>query len=287
MSYITIPKVELKNRKCQLSFLSKDIYDLNNCELFWLVTTEICNRVPNFYKRKISPICKQVDKNRFNEKYLIFTHKAAGWRSQDRHFRAALFLGKHLNRTVIFNSMILSSYHNRSFNSEPTVSDFNIMYDMKKMNLYTNVISIGDISLPELVSIICDKSKYYYTDEYITSIANIKKMDVKFLCCKKDILFNCSSFYDAEKFKEEIYYEGDFVSSTKSQIQKSEDIINSLGEYYAIHVRRGDILFEESKVEEHKGVTAEEVSFYTDLSKHTGMLKKWIPKGSSSKTETS
>lgn len=276
MSWITVPEIESKRKKNKLAFLVKNIKNLNDCERHWLVQTEISNHVPPSYKSRL--LSKYKRTNNLNDKYLLFTHRAAGWRSQDRVFRLALLLGKRINRTVVFNSVLFSTYHNRLFSSEPAVGNINVFYDMEKVNLYTKTLNISDMSPEELAEIICDDSKYYHKGN--VDLDFIKNLDVKYLCCRSAILDHARYLCREDaNFRKEIDYGDHFITPPQSKIQISEEIINSLGDYYAIHVRRGDILYDDSRVKQHKGVDAREVEYYTNLLEHIDLLKKWIPLG--------
>jgi hypothetical protein len=276
MSWIKVPKIELQNRKDQMALLSKNIEDFNDRELHWLFQIEVSKKIPVLYKKKL--LSKYSITNKLNDRYLIFTHRPSGFMSQDRVLRLAILLGKYLDRTVVLNSMILSGYHNRLFSSEPVVSNLKHFYDMKKMNSYHKVLNTLDLSLDKIVEMICSDSKHYY--EIGDTFDFLKNIDAKYICCRANVLDIPRSICDEDKFRKEIDCGGKSIVVSKDIMQKSKKIINSLGEYYSIHVRRGDILHEDSKVILHKLLDAKEVEYYTNLIDHIDQLKKWIPLGS-------
>lgn len=225
---------------------------------------------------------------RENKKYFLWNQPPAGFHHQVALYTQGFALAILLKRAVILNNMCISGYHNRKRDNEIVKNSYcdpKIFFNWEKLNKIVEVKTVQDclqyksLFKPqrEKMSLFSWLRKVFSiksTIEVVSSVDLTKKYQADFLCVKYVDL--SKDFYPNGIVPKEIMYP--VISLVREHLDYSDDIkerakriINRLGDYDAIHVRRGDWIM-------LKHWTKEQLDKF-DLYNNIEKLKKWIKPG--------
>jgi hypothetical protein len=206
------------------------------------------------------------------KKYLMWNQASAGFTHQFLTLVHGFACALALDRSVVLNWMNLSAYHNRTRDGipRPRLCSPKLFFDWEKLNQVLDVKIVDELS---------DVSELLHPSyEYVDALNPNHAYDTKYLFVKRAGV--AEAFLGRKRLPRTLVENANLILQAldfSTEIQdRAQAVTKRLGDYDAIHVRRGDAL---RSVGRYRVFSAEEMRSKTDLNKQLERLKRVIEPG--------